>query len=410
MRVLAFLRRLAGDTKGGIAMTFAVGAPVLALLACGAIDLVAVTTSKSQMQDAADAAALNAAQQLGLSDEAGVKSRADAFARAQLTEMKDFTYTVTTTISADNTDVKVEIAGNRPSFFANLLPPGGWDVGVTAVAKPMARWPLCVLTTSNSSSDDLTMKQQAKLSAPACLIQSNAGIDVGQSASMSAAVVQSALAASGPIFPDAQVGAPEIPDPFETMAIKPDNMPCQLGDLLSVLGILEGEFKIPPGVHCGNIQIGKNQKVILLPGEHYFLNSNLNLQQNAELIGDNVALVFDTKSNFIFSDQSTIRLKGRKSGVFAGFVIATTRQNDKTFTISSDNARELLGTIYVPSATLLVTGAKNQVADQSAWTVILAKSLELTGSASLVVNAAYKGSGVPVPKGVGPNTGFGLTK
>ena len=53
---------------------------------------------------------------------------------------------------------------------------------------------------------------------------------------------------------------------------------------------------------------------------------------------------------------------------------------------------------------LLVTGGDNKVADQSAWTVIVAKSIEMHGGPNLVVNANYGGSPVPVPKGVGPAT------
>jgi Flp pilus assembly protein TadG len=406
----AFARRFGRNRSGGIAVSFALATPVLALLACGAVDLAAVVSSRTDMQAAADAAALNAAHQLEVSDEAGIKARAEQLVRGQLTGLAGVTYVVRTTVGKDASDVTVAIDGNRPSFFANLLPPGGWNFSVTATAKPMARQPLCVLTTSTATGQDITLRQQAKISAPECMVSSNAGITVDSTAAMSAAAVQSSGPASGPITPSAMTGAPTIADPFAKMAIKPDNMPCQLGDLLSILGILQGTFHIPPGVHCGNIIIGRNQKVVLQKGEHYFLNSKLILQNNAELEGEDVVIVFDSKSDFKFADQSAIRLKGRKSGVFSGFVIATTRENTRTFEISSDNARELLGTIYVPSAKLLVTGQKNEVADQSAWTVILAQQLELTGSASLVVNAAYAGSGVPVPKGVGPLSGVAMTR
>lgn len=404
------LARFLRDVRGGIAVTFAIAAPVLAVLACGAIDLAGVSSNRSDLQGAADAAALNAAHQLDLTDEAGVQARADAFVRGQLLNTGNLSYKVETEVAEDESLVTVAIDANRPSFFANLLPPGGWNLRVEASAKPMARQPLCVLNSSSAMSDSIVMKEQAKMSAPDCMVSSNAGINVGGGAHLSAAAVQSSLDATGPIFPSPMVGAPAIADPFATLQFKPDGLPCQLGDLLSVLGVLQGTFYIPPGVHCGNIAIGKNQKVVLLPGEHYFLKSKLVLKSNAELTGDDVAVVFGSDSAFEFTDKATVRLKGRKTGVFAGFVIATTRQNTKTFTISSDNAKELLGTIYVPSARLVVTGKKNDVAEDSAWTVILAKTLELNGSARLVVNAEYEGSGVPVPKGVGPLTGVAMTK
>lgn len=403
-------RRLLDDIGGGIAMTFAIAAPVFALLACGAIDLATVASSKSALQAAADAAALNAAHQLTISDSAGIQARADQLVRAQLKDEGGFTYTVKAAVGGDGSDVTVAIDANRPSFFANLLPPGGWNVSVKSTAKPMARRPLCVLNSGPSGSDNLQLTGLAQMNAPQCMVHSNAGISVVMGAKLNAAAVQSSAAATGAIFPTAQVGAPQIADPFAAMRIKPDGLPCQLGDLLSVLGILQGTFHIPPGVHCGDITIGRNQKVVLQPGEHYFLNSRLILRHNAELVGEDVALVMGSRSSLNFSEQATVRLKGRKSGLFSGFVIATPRENTGTFAISTDNARELLGTIYAPNATLFVTGRNNSVAEESAWTVILAKQIEVAGSARLMVNAAYAGSGVPVPKGVGPLSGVALTQ
>jgi len=113
--------------------------------------------------------------------------------------------------------------------------------------------------------------------------------------------------------------------------------------------------------------------------------------------------VFDSTSAFAFDDSSQVNLAGRKSGTYAGFVIATTRDNTNTFVISSTSARKLEGAIYIPDATLQVTGSGNQVADQSAWTVVVAQALQLSGSPNLVINANYAASSVPVPGGVGPN-------
>ena len=45
----------------------------------------------------------------------------------------------------------------------------------------------------------------------------------------------------------------------------------------------------------------------------------------------------------------------------------------------------------------------NKVADQSAWTVIVAQAIQMSGSPNLVVNANYASSSVPVPGGVGSN-------
>jgi hypothetical protein len=42
------------------------------------------------------------------------------------------------------------------------------------------------------------------------------------------------------------------------------------------------------------------------------------------------------------------------------------------------------------------------VGDQSAWTVIVAKSIQMTGGSNLVINSDYASSSVPAPEGVGP--------
>ena len=159
-----------------------------------------------------------------------------------------------------------------------------------------------------------------------------------------------------------------------------------------------------PGVHCGSIVVRSNATLTLLPGDHFFINGTLQMKQNSTITGDDVALVFDRDSEFQFQDSSQIRLRGRRTGPFAGFVVATTRDNRETFEVSSDSARELLGTVYIPGAKFLVTGTR-PVADQSAWTVIVAKSIQMRGSPNLVINANYAGSSVPVPSGVGPSGG-----
>ncbi|MFI4933999.1 MAG: hypothetical protein ACHP7N_05240 [Caulobacterales bacterium] len=66
-----------------------------------------------------------------------------------------------------------------------------------------------------------------------------------------------------------------------------------------------------------------------------------------------------------------------------------------------DQGGETVAIFYVPSATLQVTGAGNRVADQSAWTVVIAQAITLSGSPNLVINANYAASNVPVPAGVG---------
>ena len=96
-----------------------------------------------------------------------------------------------------------------------------------------------------------------------------------------------------------------------------------------------------------------------------------------------------------------VNLTGRKRGQYAGIVMGSTRVNTQDFIISADHVRTLLGVIYVPAARLIVEGYQ-PVAQDSAWTVIVARSMLMKGSPSLIINANYQGASVPVPEGVGP--------
>jgi hypothetical protein len=148
----------------------------------------------------------------------------------------------------------------------------------------------------------------------------------------------------------------------------------------------------------------------LSSGTYYFKGGTLTIKDNAVLKGANVTLIFDKDATFNFTDTSSIDLTGANTGSYAGFVILTTRDNINAFSISSNNARRLEGAVYIPSATLNVTGTSNNVADQSAWTVVVAKSLQLQGSPNLVINANYAASNVPVPAGAGDNYHSGKVK
>jgi Flp pilus assembly protein TadG len=386
-------------------MIFALALPLLLTLGLGAIDLTSVNGDKNEVQDVTDAAALEAAKQLGIADTRGIDARADQAIRMQLANInKRLDYKVTTTVANDRSNVTVAVDGKRTSFFVNMLPPGGWPVHVTATAASMGKMPLCVLSSGTSKQDSVSLTGTAKLTAPGCLVHSNGEIDVQSVAWLQAAVTQSSGLSTGRITPGPQIGAPAISDPFSAMSLAPPALAlglCTPLDLLFVVGIKV----LSPGIHCGNLKVGNNATVRLLPGEHYFMRGNLDLGDSSTLIGTDVVMIFDDRSSFKFHDNSKINLNGRQAGPYAGFVIATTRKNTNTFSISSSAARELLGTIYVPSATLEVTGSGNSVADQSAWTVIVAKSLKLSGSSNLVVNANYTGSTVPVPAGVGPGGG-----
>ncbi len=94
----------------------------------------------------------------------------------------------------------------------------------------------------------------------------------------------------------------------------------------------------------------------------------------------------------------------------AGILIAEDRRNPvgNAFEIYSNNARNLLGTIYLPQGRLHVA-ANNPVSDQAAYTIIVARRFTLSEGPTMVLNTNYGATDIPVPQGVGPNVSTQLT-
>ena len=91
-----------------------------------------------------------------------------------------------------------------------------------------------------------------------------------------------------------------------------------------------------------------------------------------------------------------------QDGELAGLLLfqdAATAGAGTQFRIGSNDARVLLGTIYLPKAELHVD-ADQPVADQSAYTVIIAEKFRLYAGPNLVLNTDYADTEVPVPNGI----------
>jgi hypothetical protein len=76
----------------------------------------------------------------------------------------------------------------------------------------------------------------------------------------------------------------------------------------------------------------------------------------------------------------------------------------------SNNARKLVGTIYLSKGTFSVNSTQT-VADQSEYTAIIVNKLDLAQAPRLVINTNYFSTDVPVPNGIGPyNSVVSLTR
>lgn len=412
MRIITWARRFGRDVRGSIALKAALILPAVLMMGAGAFDLTQVQASRIRLQDIADSAALAAANDLSLAtDGSNAKERARAYVDTHLNEWGDQAPTVESLYEIVEVDgqraIQVRLNGHRPSFFASLLPPGGWHFSAQSTATTMGMVPLCVLVTGDNGAKVLNALDSSRMNAPACLVHSNRDIKAEGVSRITAASVQAVTTAQGLISPAANTGAAAIEDPFTDLDLERHpllGLACTVVELAKRVVVSEGTHYIRPGRHCGGIEAKGTARIILEPGEHFFLRGALVVDENARLEGTDVVAFFDTASKFDFKAGALVNLDGRKTGPYAGIVLGAMRDNRQDFIVSADHVESLLGVIYVPSARLIVEGTSD-VARESAWTVIVAKGVQLKGSPSLFINANYDASDVPVPDGVGPRTG-----
>ena len=406
LRIRGLLQRLLRETRGSIALNFALAVPAVAMLSVGAIDLLAVMSAKTRLQAIADAAALAAAPALGLAaDDAVARGRAEAFVVAQLSQWAGAP-TVEAEYEVIEQDeqraIQVRLEGHRISFFANMLPPGGWRFEALATAAPVGKTPLCVLVIGPRT-NNIDIRDSSRLMAPRCGIHSNTNIFGGNAARIEGRRIQAVgTAGGGTMTPAPGERAAPIADPFVAMTVR--SLSCAGGPTKPVT-FEGGTHYFAPGTHCSPIIVKRRTTLVLMPGDHLF-HGSLKLEANARLEGEDVFLHINTATGTpdFTADGARVNLVGRKSGPYAGMVMASVWSGQPVLTLPGENVERLLGVVYLRTGFLQVNGT-GVAAGDSAWTVIVARRVISTGTARIQINADYGSSDVPVPNGVGPNAG-----
>lgn len=416
------MRRLLRARDGNIALTTALALPVVLALAGAAVDFTRYHASKTALQEFADTLALKGARELTLSSvsesniESSVVSAArgglasdlkiGAFDIAVVADRAESTVTVTLTQAAPRTLLLAEVApynetlrveasaaargGNNVCVVA--LQPDGDAINMTDFATVSAR--SCAILSNSTSSAALVARKQSLVEAD--LICSAGGYD-GATANFS------------PKAP--MTDCPAYADPLAARTPPPVG-PCTYTNYrVGFLNVQPGQGVAPlittrlsPGVYCGGLRIDDLAEVDFDPGAYVVKDGPLLVGKHSILAGDNVGFYFvGDLATFRFDKDAKIDLSAPKDGPMAGVLFFEDRAAPagRNFEILSEDARRLIGTIYLSRANLVVDTQK-PVADQSAYTAIVARRIEMKGKPTLVLNADYDMTDVPVPSGLGP--------
>jgi hypothetical protein len=399
-------RAFASDERGAVVMILAMALPLLFGALAAAVDYSAVISRKTQLQSAADGAALTAARELAVSTpDHAVIEVAKSAARGAL-NTGNGQPVIESRILSSRTEVEVSIRESVPFATGHILGRPKADVAVKAVAKlATGKRRLCMIGLEPTL-DAIRLEMQAKITAEKCDVNSDStsieGIKAYNESMMAAERICSAggykAMRSTNFTPTPITDCPKTGDPLANRAA-PSVGACDYTNK-----IVSSWETLRPGVYCGGLKVATNGFATLEPGIYVMENGRLELDHYSGIMGQNVGFYFRGDAAVLDLDPDTyVNLTAPKTGPLAGILFFEDRNAPlaRKFRITSNYARQLLGTIYLPRGMLYI-GSNKPVADQSAYTVVVARQIRLDAGPNLVLNSNYHSTDIPVPEGVGP--------
>lgn len=148
-----------------------------------------------------------------------------------------------------------------------------------------------------------------------------------------------------------------------------------------------------------------NEAIVHLEPGVYIIDGGVLLTRNdGKLIGKGVTIYFTgTDGRLLLDGTTAVSLSAPETGPTAGILLMQDRNMAFTdFEISAKSATELLGTIYFPNGRLLLNAPGN-IAESSAFTVVVVRALEVAKKTKMFLNSNYSATNVPVPHGIIPS-------
>ncbi|SFU84339.1 Putative Flp pilus-assembly TadE/G-like [Methylobacterium sp. 174MFSha1.1] len=474
--------------RGGVALAFALLAPVFLGCLGISVDYATWLLRKQKLQNLVDVTALAVVSdmQVGGFD----KGRAWAVAKGQTdslaeTKIRDewinlaiepvyrrnqaqdpFAVALVNERDQAPTGVRLTLSQRKHAIMTKLVAPYLTDIVVRATAEIVGTSKVCIVALEDRAGQAIGLNNNAQVSATGCSVYamsaSPAAIDARDASKLSAmkaCAVGGYAGTSQHYQPVPITGCPAIKDPLAGRVAPP--MGHCINDHRNRPFVVEsGSTTLTQGVYCGGLILKPGANVRLEPGVYIIKDGPLVVGSDfvkdasgrlrrvsclcyrsfvsqriksrlrcptsptnlpaASLSGDRVAFYFtgsvekdedDIARPIQFMPRSNVSLSAPldepTARTMAGLLFFEDRAApaNRVFEIMSDNARRLVGTIYLPRGTFLVS-ANQVVADQSEYTAIVARRLALSEAPRLVVNANYGASKVPVPKGIGPTSAY----
>jgi Putative Flp pilus-assembly TadE/G-like len=418
MTLVALIKKLARNRSGNFATVFALLAPVLFGVVGGAVDVVVYNRQYAKMQDAADSAVLAATREATLKNwsQQEAEEVAKAYVSATLQDAglsSTAAFAINTVADSINKKVSITLDMDQHRFFMLGYFRANPQIRVFAEARLSSETPICMIALENVASKAVNLVDNAEVKADGCAVYSNSSSKDGLYVS-SASAMKSAYSCSGGGFgsgtsvfaPTPTVDCPPMQDPL-VQRPQPNVGSCDYTDFT----VKKDDQILSPGVYCGGILVDNKANVTLKPGVYIIKGGVLRTRNNGSLVGDGVTLFFTGADGRLQIDgTSTVNLTAPATGDTAGILMMQDRAMGYTeFEISAKVAAELLGTIYFPNGHLKMMAPGN-LAEKSAFTVVIARTYALGFNTRMNLNSEYDATPVPVPAGLGPSRAITLVR
>ncbi len=405
-------RRFFADRRGNFALILEIMAPILLGVAGIAIDYSIFISQRSQMQEAADSAALAAIREASVAgwSQQVAEAAVSNFVHSALSDGRyaDSEFGSTVAIDEKAKRIRVDLTEDGHGYFMLGLYLQHPQIAVRSEAALASATNVCVLATDAKMGGAIDLAKKSSIVANNCSVFANStdpkAILVDAASRITAQSICSSGGWSGnpsAMSPEPITDCPQLDDPLA------DRKPPSFGHCDFQNTAVKIATILKPGVYCGGIKADGAAVVTLLPGVYVIKDGDLEMSGNATMIGVNVGFYLTgTAAKVRFANSSNVSLTAPKTGAMAGILFFEDRNSPtgRVFEISSKDARTLVGTIYLPKALLEVKG-KSKFAELSDWTAIIVRELQVENGPEIHLNSDYAGSDIPVPDGIAGESG-----
>lgn len=393
-RPIGLIRRLTREQRGGVMVTVAIALPALLGASGLAVDLGQWYRERTTLQLAADAAALGAARLLLDQSATEADYQAVALSEAKGAIGPGTVGTLATppsvaVVPARSVTVTLTSTADRYFTAALLIPAPTLSAVAEAVPIPP---PDCVLALHKTGGSGITVTGNARIDAPQCGIFSDASGGDSIDLTGNVTIETKSIGSSGvtqqtgnvSVSPEPVDGAPAVPDPLANLP-PPTPGPCTPGasDYTA-----NQTVTLDPGTYCSGLSFAGDTTITFTPGV-YIIEKNFSLAGNVTIAsasgvtfylgGGASTATLDWTGNIATKSAMT----APTSGPYAGVLIYQDRSASlgNAAAITGNASFTLGGIVYMPSATLTMTGNSSTTPPAAEGLSVIADSIHVNGNA-----------------------------